>query len=129
MELPFLEGQPGWVVVMVVALVVSGGVIGVALRQWWQNGRITAAGRHGESAPGEATLGVLQLALEHLADTAKREAEQGERAEKESRKLREQLREASREITDLRSKLSDCERRAHELAMRAWGSGDRGDES
>lgn len=130
MDIPNLEGQPGWVVVIVFALVVIG-----TLGTLWLKARVP----HGEkpSVPelpdpppalplprdtGEnvTALQLVNFALNHLAETARREAQQGEEAEHKVEELRRQLEECKRELQIVQRRLEQCQENAHHLAQRAY---------
>ncbi len=113
-ELPNLEGQPGWVVIVVVALFVGG-----ALGTLWLRGRskdrsadepvpipasvtgggvdVALAGRSGDQVLAQMT----REAMTHLADTARREAEESEQVRRELAAERTKSDALAREFHDL----------------------------
>lgn len=134
MELPNLEGQPGWVVVVVVALVIVGGLGTLYLRKRFQHDRdedeeprviegqkVTIALPAG--AGGE-TFDPVKEAMGMVAANAARYADDADRAEEEARMLTRQLADCERdravaleryaalekECTRLQEALNDCRR-------------------
>lgn len=114
-ELPNLEGQPGWVVVVVVGLFVLGG-LGVAY--------IRSAGQDDDTEPGLADRGAatlsadgghaavgetLRAALGHLAETAHREALEAETERARATELQIRLETCSGELLVVRHQLERCE--------------------
>lgn len=106
LELPNLEGQPAWVIIVVVALVVGGG-LGIGYLRW-------KAGQDPEEpaeiAPvadtvalptGSAALDGMREAMNHLAAAASREAKNADESDEEARVLRQELAECARERTRL----------------------------
>jgi hypothetical protein len=104
-ELPNLEGQPAWVVVLVVFLFIAG-PIGVA----WVNRK----GKEDPETPPQVeppgdTLSLSPMpvvmpfdpvkeAMGHLATSAAKNAQDADRAEQEAKDLARQLAECSREM-------------------------------
>lgn len=122
MPVPPLEGQPAWVVITVVLLTVAGG-LGIAY--------LTARARSSSSqdkvpasvgtSPESSAMTVIHLAMEHLAETARRESEQSEESQREASRLRDQLREAERRLTQAQRDLEACQDNARKLAARVYG--------
>lgn len=120
-ELPNLEGQPGWVIVVVVALFVGGSLMGLWLRRQ-KNLHGAEPERSLPAGDGTATVAVpgggrgddvlqhtVREAMKHLADVARREAEESEQARREADKLRDQLGVCSSEVVALQVKIAQCE--------------------
>ena len=122
MEMPDLDGQPGWVVVVVFALFVLGGLGTLYLRRKMTRGhepREVEAQSDTVAAitPAVGPIDATMFALNHMAESAKREADDADRAEKEARDLRNQLADCDREravleqrFADLTAKLEECNR-------------------
>lgn len=140
MELPNLEGQPGWVVVLVMALVVFGGLgtaylakrrpKEVTTQPADEDKQATLSTRNGGDA---STMAVVQAAIDHLAETARAATAGEDKAEREAEQLRielqrkaDELNECQRNLADCKRELADCERDARQLAMRAWREGPDG---
>jgi hypothetical protein len=135
LELPNLEGQPGWVVVLVVALIVVGGLGAAYVRRKGGQDPETPpeieAGPDTVALPGGNTQGLdlVREAMNHLAASAVREAESAEEAEREARELQRQLNECTRErdrlegrIAKLEAELRECQFRAQYLSDRREGT-------
>jgi hypothetical protein len=130
LDIPFLEGQPEWVIIVVVFLVIAGGVGGRYLQR--KAGEEPETPPEVESAPDTVALPAgsgsaveaLREAMAHLAGVATREAQSADEAEEEVRTLRTALEECTRardsmerEMADLRQRLTVSETRAHLLAQ------------
>lgn len=121
MPVPPLEGQPAWVVIIVAVLTVAGG-LGIAY--------IAARARsspHQEKTPVTVRSGnpdamdVIHLAIEHLADMARRESEQSDESQREANRLREQLQKAEQRLAQAQRDLETCQEHARKLAAKAYG--------
>lgn len=113
-ELPNLEGQPGWVVVVVVGLFVMGTLGWAYLRrdqpdevrpELTDGGGATLTPDGGHGAVGET----LRAALAHLAETAHREAQEAETERARAAELRERLEACAGELLVVRHRLEQCE--------------------
>lgn len=113
-DLPNLDGQPGWVVVLVVALVV-GGTMGVMLlrKRKDPDEKPTTA-----PVPDPAAILALQEALRHLASAATRSAEEAKAARADAEQLEDRLTKSTVDLVDLRHSHSELTLRHTELAAR-----------
>ncbi|MGL4808933.1 MAG: hypothetical protein ACRC4O_09345 [Giesbergeria sp.] len=106
MNLPNLEGQPPWVVVIVMALFTFG-VLGLAylrrgrqdpdseaLNQVDSDNVLANAGNPPALAGAHAPTEVVGRALDYLAEAAKREAAEAEEERRQRREAEAQLRQA-----------------------------------
>ena len=126
MEFPNLEGQPGWVVVVVVFLFVVGTLGATYLRR--------RSGDPGDEAQIDGQADTVSLptggettsfdpvrgAMELVAAQAAKNAQDADRAEGEAKELSRQLAECTRDqavlrerYEQLRGQLEACERRSH----------------
>lgn len=122
MEMPDLDGQPGWVVVVVVALFVLGGWGTLYLHR-----RLTRSGEPREVEQGGDTVAAVTPAMgpfdavtsavNHMAESARREAANADKAEEEAKELRRLLAECDkdralleRRFADLTAQLEECNR-------------------
>lgn len=102
MELPNLDGQPGWVIIVVVALFVLSGLGGVYLKRRLDkpNGeRPPQIEARPDTVVPPSEVGHLELIRESmgmLAAQATRHADDADRAEERERDLARQLAECSR---------------------------------
>lgn len=113
-ELPNLEGQPAWVVVVVVALFVLGTLGWAYLRreqpddarpELSESGAATLAPDGGHAAVGET----LRAALDHLAESAHREALEAETERNRAAELQQRLEACAGELLVVRHRLEQCE--------------------
>jgi len=128
-ELPNLEGQPGWVVVLVFALFVAGGLGGLYLRRKTRDPEEPPAVDTKSATvglpPGASSNDVARDALTFLAASAQREAQNAEEAEEEAKVLRSQLATCDRELAllqvqhlALQAQLAACEARRDDMRPR-----------
>lgn len=115
-ELPNLEGQPPWVVIVVVALFFVGTLGGLYLRRKSQDPpeetpSVEDAGAKVSLPAGAPAFDPVREAMGHLATSAAKNAEDADRAEEEAKMLREKLAECDRELAVLRERHSALELR------------------
>lgn len=131
MQIPSLEGQPGWVVVIVFALAVFGTIATLVIKS-----RVSKEEKKTVPALPDTTppalpvprdsnenltaFALIQAAMEHLAETARRAVAQCEEAEHKVEDLRRQLEDARRELHTVQRRLEECQDNAHRLAQRAY---------
>lgn len=126
-ELPDLEGQPGWVVVVVVALFFAAGLGATWLRILAKRNETPPAippPPDTLTLPG-ATFDPVQEAMAHLARSAEESKLAEQAAEREADELRAELAACGRELavlherhTTLTAKLAACEERNHDYRTR-----------
>lgn len=134
MPVPDITGQPAWVVIVVMVLVVAA-TLGVAFLAYLGARRKSATQGETEQATlpsgGEnPTVLVMQAALDHLARVADREAAESEEARKEAAALRTRLEEQLHEVVRLQAQIAEksaalarCEARAEALSEQAFRRG------
>jgi DNA repair ATPase RecN len=130
-QIPSLEGQPGWVVIIVFALAVFGTIATLVIKNRVSKEEKKTVPALPETTPTALPLprdsnenitafALIQAAMEHLAETARREAAQGEEAEHKVEELRRQLEDCKRELQTVQRRLEECQDNAHRLAQRAY---------
>lgn len=124
-DLPFLEGQPPWVVVVVVLMVVLGGLGGLYLKRKAADGDPEDAAQvQGKEAtvalpPGTGPLDLVRDTMGVLATQAAQHKADADRAEEEARELARKLAQCEQDLAVLRERhasltaaLEECRRRA-----------------
>lgn len=125
LELPNLEGQPGWVVIVVVLLVVIGG-LGVAyLRREAKDDDEPQESPRLETAPatvslpaGANALDLVKDSMGVLATQAAAHKADADRAEEEARELARELAACARDKAVLEAKMAALEERHTDLQRR-----------
>lgn len=120
MPIPDLAGQPPWVVVVVVTLIVAG-TLGLAWLR--RTGRVPeedppAVGGADTVTPLDASgnpYAVAQRALDHLAEVARRADAESAEERSYRRSLTDRVEELTRELEAVTAQLAECERRAEAL--------------
>jgi hypothetical protein len=126
-DLPFLEGQPPWVVVVVVLLVVGGSLGALWLKRKAREDPEDAPQVEAKEATvalpaGPGPLDLVRDTMGVLATQAAQHKADADRAEKEARVLAQKLSKCERELAVLHERhasltvqLADCRRRAGDL--------------
>ena len=127
-DLPFLEGQPPWVVVVVVLLVVFGGLGALWLKHKAGDDdredtpQVEAKEATVALPPGLGPLDLVRDSMGVLATQAAQHKADADRAEEEARELAFKLAECERDLAVLRERhasltlqLEECRRRNGEL--------------
>lgn len=118
-ELPNLEGQPPWVVIVVVLLFVVGTLGTIYLRRNSQEPpeetpSVEDAGAKVSlpaGTPAAPAFDPVREVIGHLATSAAKNAEDADRAEEEAKMWREKLSECSRELAVLQERHRTLEER------------------
>lgn len=130
--LPDLSGQPGWVVVVVVALLVAGtvGVRWVAARTGQADEEEDATEGDRPALPAGGSDAHTALVLTKALDLLANEAAESQGARAEADQLRDELLTCSTErdrlaqvATTAQAELEKCNRECRKLAMRALEMG------
>lgn len=134
MPVPDITGQPAWVVVILAVLAVAS-TLGVA---WLTSrSRKSATADRAEQATlpesgQDATVVVIQSALDHLAKVAEREAVESTQAREKVEELRQALQdtksdlvEALRRAEQAEALLTACREHARLLTIEAFRKGDK----
>lgn len=125
MELPNLEGQPGWVVVVVFALFVTGTLGALYLRKRFkEDKKDSEQSREVEGKPATLALPAgavgqpfdpVKEAMGLVAASAARNADDADRAEEEARMLSKHLAECEKERAVTLEKYAALERECQRL--------------
>lgn len=122
-DLPFLEGQPPWVVVVVVLLVVFGGLGGLYLKRKAADDpedtpRVEAKEATVALPGGPGPLDLVRDTMGVLATQAAQHKADADRAEEEARELARKLAQCERDLAVLNERHATLKRQLAECRAR-----------